>query len=629
MTPRHETATPAHLVAVPELVRSAFVVVALLTVVAVFYEGIARLLPDRHGLAVAAGLAGATLAATVLWLAPKLTPSLRRAAGWMEDLPPLRALIVIVIAGLALRLVSAAWMGPVVTSDGAVYLGLANRLLEGRGYVDPRGDLAYWPPGLPMILAAAAFVIGPGKPAATILAVNLLSYLAATAGAYFLGRWLYGRAAGLGAAALLALWPNLVLGASGAAKEMPALALLTASVALYVYARRIARGRPAVALGALGGSGACLGMASLVQPALMFLPTAFALAELLAPTTWRQAILRLGVVIAGMAMVIAPWTMRNVEQLGAAVPIATNGGDVLYRANNALAGPGYNKSAPLDLRQYPEVERSRLGARLALQWIAAEPHRFLALAWQRLLHFSGDNSTSAYDAFRRDEHGLNHRFIALKALSNAAWLAIWLLILVAVGNGALWSAQSPGPWLLVLAYLYLAAMDSIAESGARHHVPFAGLLAVLAAATLTARESTSRPTPALAVKPHAGLQFLDFAAVGAVGTAAHFATLIALVQALGWPPAAATTAGFLVGAVVNYGLNYRLTFQSQARHAVALPRFLAIAVAGMGLNLAIVWALVHWQGVHYLIGQVVATVTVLVFNFLANRALTFGAPRPA
>jgi putative flippase GtrA len=320
--------------------------------------------------------------------------------------------------------------------------------------------------------------------------------------------------------------------------------------------------------------------------------------------------------------------MRNAEELGTTVPIATNGGDVLYRANNPQAVPGYLAAGPVDLRQYPEVERSRLGFRLALEWIASEPHRFLALSWQRLLHFSGDNSTSAYDAFRRDEAGLKHRFVALKAVSNAAWLALWLLIVIALSNGSLQSARAPGAWLLVLSYLYLAVMDSIAESGARHHVPFAGLLAVLAASALAGRPAAAGEASAVGHRSGA-IQFIDFAAVGAVGTAAHFAVLIMLVQSAGWPPAIATTAGFLVGAAVNYGLNYHLTFQSHARHAVALPRFLAIALASMLLNVAIVWLLVHWQTLHYLLGQVVATSVVLVVNFVANRALTFGPPRPA
>lgn len=619
----------AGLVAVPRLVWAAFGLLALLTVAAIFTEAVDRVLPGRLGPSFIAGCVGAGVGLMAAWIAPTLAPWLDRARSRLDAAPAWRMLLLIVATGLVLRLGCAALLGPVVTSDGAVYLGLAKRLLEGRAYVDPRGDLAYWPPGYPMSLAAAGAVFGLAKPAAAILSVNLASYLAATAGAFLLGRWLYGPAAGLAAAALLAAWPNLVLGASGASKELPALGLLTAAVAFYVLARRRNGGRiDAGNLAATLACGLCLGMASLVQPALMFLPSAVLLAEALQPSTLRAAVARLVVVIAGVVVVIAPWSMRNAEQLGAAVPIATNGGDVLYRANNPQAVPGYLAAGPVDLRQYPEVERSRLGARLALEWIAQEPHRFLVLSWQRLLHFSGDNSTSAYDAFRRDESDLKHRFIALKAVSNAAWLALWVLILVGLANGSLQSAKAPGAWLLILSYLYLAAMDSVAESGARHHVPFAGLLAVLAASAVCGRPAVADRAGASGRRSGA-VQFVDFAAVGAVGTAAHFATLILLVQSIGWPPALATTAGFVVGAAVNYGLNYHLTFQSSARHAVALPRFLGIALLSMLLNLAIVWALVHWQTAHYLVGQVVATTVVLVVNFLANRALTFAAPRPA
>jgi putative flippase GtrA len=359
----------------------------------------------------------------------------------------------------------------------------------------------------------------------------------------------------------------------------------------------------------------------------MFLPLAFLLTEVVEPGGPRTASARVLVLLAGMLLVITPWSLRNGEVLGATVPIATNGGDVLYRANNPLAVPGYLAEGPVDLRQYPEVERSRLGFRLAIDWIAQEPHRFLVLSWKRLLHFSGDNSTSVYDAFRRNAAEVQSRYVALKAVSNAAWLALWLLILVALANRSLQSAAAPGAWLLVLSYLYLAAMDSIAESGARHHVPFAGVLAVLAASVLC-RPRAAATREATSGARHPAAQFLDFAVVGAVGTAAHFATLILLVQSAGWMPAVATTAGFLVGALVNYGLNYHLTFQSQARHAVAMPRFLAIAALSMLLNVAIVWVLVHWNSVHYLLGQVVATSVVLVVNFVANRALTFAAPQP-
>jgi hypothetical protein len=67
--------------------------------------------------------------------------------------------------------------------------------------------------------------------------------------------------------------------------------------------------------------------------------------------------------------------------------------------------------------------------------------------------------------------------------------------------------------------------------------------------------------------------FIRYAGVGAVGTAVHYGTLIALVQGLGANAVVASTAGFIVGAFVNYALNHQFTFASDRAHRVALPRF--------------------------------------------------------
>jgi putative flippase GtrA len=618
------------LVALPRLIWTTFGLLAVITVCAVFYEVIRRFSPGDAAPALAAGCVGLACALLAARSAPRAISELARVGRWLDARSAHASLVAIIGLGVVLRLIAAAFLGAEITSDGGVYLRLARGLLDGGDYVDQRGDIAYWPPGYPLLLTAAGLVFGLSEPLAAILAINLASFIIAALGAFALGRWLYGQSAALAAAAILSVWPNLILGAAAAGKEFPALAFLTASIVLYVDSRRRIGKREQVGMWAAAlGCGLTLGIASLIQPALMFLPAAIFLGELLGPNTGRAAAFRTVAVIAGMLIAITPWTARNASVLGTPVPISTNGGDVFYRANNSLAVPGFADSGPVDLRQRPEAERSRLGFRLAFEWIAREPHRFLVLSWQRLLHFSGDNSTSAYHALRRNEHGLSATYVLAKAVSNTAWLSLWLLIVIALAGGCAQSAAAPGAWSLVLSYLYLAAIDSVAESGARHHVPFAAVLAVIAASTLSGRCRAPEPQADPAARRHGAMQFIDFAAVGIVGTAAHFATLVVLVQSYGWPPAGATTAGFLVGALVNYGLNYRLTFQSSARHAVALPRFLAIALLSMLLNLAIVWLLVHWQGKHYLIGQVVATVVVLVVNFVANRALTFAAPRPA
>ena len=118
-------------------------------------------------------------------------------------------------------------------------------------------------------------------------------------------------------------------------------------------------------------------------------------------------------------------------------------------------------------------------------------------------------------------------------------------------------------------------------------------------------------------------QFVRYGGAGAVGTAAHFATLAALVQFAGAGPVAASTLGAVVGAIINYALNYRFTFASRRAHHIALPRFGAISVAGIVLNAAVLSVVLELVQPHYLVAQVVATGVVLIVAFLANRKWTF------
>jgi len=117
--------------------------------------------------------------------------------------------------------------------------------------------------------------------------------------------------------------------------------------------------------------------------------------------------------------------------------------------------------------------------------------------------------------------------------------------------------------------------------------------------------------------------FLRYAGVGAVGTGAHYAVLIALVQFADVRAVIASTAGAIVGAIVNYALNYRYTFASRRSHAAALPLFLAVAGAGVLLNALVLAAMLALTPAHYLVCQLVATCAVLVAGFAANRKWTF------
>jgi putative flippase GtrA len=121
-------------------------------------------------------------------------------------------------------------------------------------------------------------------------------------------------------------------------------------------------------------------------------------------------------------------------------------------------------------------------------------------------------------------------------------------------------------------------------------------------------------------------QFTKFAGIGVIGTAAHYVTLISLVQATGANAVLASSIGAIIGAIVNYFLNYHFTFQSSKRHHEAITKFFAVATVGFFLNGILMAALTTSLGIYYLLAQVITTGLVLVWNFAGNRYWTFRIP---
>ncbi len=116
-------------------------------------------------------------------------------------------------------------------------------------------------------------------------------------------------------------------------------------------------------------------------------------------------------------------------------------------------------------------------------------------------------------------------------------------------------------------------------------------------------------------------KFFLFSAIGAVGTTVHFLTLISLVHYGIENPVSASAAGFIAGALVNYVLNYRITFKSRNPHYATLSKFFMVALAGLCLNSLIMTAAI--QRMHYLLSQALATSIVLIWNFFFSQIWTF------
>lgn len=118
-------------------------------------------------------------------------------------------------------------------------------------------------------------------------------------------------------------------------------------------------------------------------------------------------------------------------------------------------------------------------------------------------------------------------------------------------------------------------------------------------------------------------QFMLFAGLGIAGTIIQYAVLILLVELADTNPVVATAVGFMLGAIVNYLLSYLLVFKSNKRHTEAFIKFVIVASIGLLLNIAIMYlgtVIFKW---HYFLSQIIATGTVLLWNFTLNKVWTF------
>lgn len=127
------------------------------------------------------------------------------------------------------------------------------------------------------------------------------------------------------------------------------------------------------------------------------------------------------------------------------------------------------------------------------------------------------------------------------------------------------------------------------------------------------------------MKPAALLRFAGYACVGATGTAAQYAVLTALVFLDLSGAVVASCLGAIVGAFVNYILNYRFTFKASGGHRRSAPRFAVVAAAGVVLNGALMNVLTGHLNVSWLPAQIATTACVLLLTYTASSLWTFRA----
>lgn len=391
------------------------------------------------------------------------------------------ALAAILLLGLGLR-GHEAWDGRPPVYDAQGYADIAIELERGNGFAlgpgatQPATDYS---PGLPLFVGGLYALTGGVHERTARLVLALLGTLAVLF-AYLIGRRLSGPPAGLVAAAAVAIYPALLEYQGMLMSEPLAATLLSGAVLAMLWAD----GRPGRAW---LGPGLLLGALALVRPEYLAIsfPIAVVIFARRGRDGWRAGLVQALLMLAGLAIVVVPWTVRNEVALGRFVPTSTGGGQVLFAGAYMPSGGDPEAVGSEVLKRHPEL-RGELPKEPRLEQILA------ALAHQRYPDTEADAALARMGRERLWDDVSERPVEYLGFLASKLWL-IW-------GHGPRDVMHAPA-WAILHWLLLALGLLGLGALGYARRWEAALLGTVLLAATATGLLLVASPRRALVTLP--------------------------------------------------------------------------------------------------------------------------------
>ncbi len=441
------------------------------------------------------------------------------ASGWRLDRTGV-AVLVAMAAGLVLRVVWVAYAArrPVGLYDPSRYLAYARQIAAGKGYVEPLTGqaTAYYPPGYPYFLGAVAFVcrhvgLGDHIPQAAGYVQAVLGTLTVGAAAV-VARRIVNPAAGVIAAVVLALYPNLIFHTAALLGETLYNALFVGALAVLCWRPRSAglSTRRLVAFSVL------LGLAVLTRPiSLVFVPL-LGLVWWFDLRSWRDALRRTGIVVGVLVLLIAPWTVRNAVRMHAFVPMSTNTGDNLCIGHHPGASGAFDAFDPRTARfcdtgdgvqfgRASELRNDRKKTDRSLTYLQGHLGREPWLVWRRAFYMFQQDHDAVYAVQSYHSPLPGNWSMSAGAEDLFIHLADGYYAVVAplgaLGLVVLAVRRQPDGLLLVAAAVATASVPLLFFGDARFKVPVLPLLVIAAGclaglAVRAASRGRAAPVPA-------------------------------------------------------------------------------------------------------------------------------------
>ena len=305
--------------------------------------------------------------------------------------------VAFIVFGFVLRFILLLAETPPLRSDSLTYHNIALSILRGEyslgGY-----PTAFVVPGYPVFLAVIYKLFGDGQTAVRFFQVvtDILTVLLFTASC----RMIFDKRYALTAGAVFALFPSNILYTQTILTET--LFGLFSVLILYQTLGRI----PARNLFV---TGMLFGAALLVRSSFVFCCLFFVVylivqrKYLFADNGTANTARKIALFLAGIALVLSPWLIRNKLEMGEFV-LATQGGSTLWEGNNPHATGTWNKQMveanPL-FEEKDEIKRDKEFRKQAIEFIVNNPLKFIELGIKKtgylfssermiLLYFAGD-----------------------------------------------------------------------------------------------------------------------------------------------------------------------------------------------------------------------------------------------
>ncbi len=263
----------------------------------------------------------------------------------------LAALIATLLLGLGLR-ADYAWESRAPVYDAVAYAKVAERLSEGDGFdlgKNATQPASNYSPGLPLLVAGVYEVTGGEHERFARLALALIGALAILF-AYLIGRRLSGPVAGLIGAGAVAIYPAFLEYQGMLMGEPLAATLLSGAVLAMLWAGGNQNRPPARWL----VPGILLGALALFRPEYLGISLVLAVVVLAwNREAWRGGAVNAAVLLGGVALVVAPWTVRNAIVLDRLVPVSTGGGQVLFAGSYMPSGGDPERVGKEVLERHP------------------------------------------------------------------------------------------------------------------------------------------------------------------------------------------------------------------------------------------------------------------------------------